>query len=121
MTIIDEQPQDARAKRKINPLFRLDGGPLPRGNPEAFPITLKNKKDQSNTWESRQQRSTPNASFACLFRWNYSNLDKIRCVAQRATKRGTLCHADKTAVFRPFCVARCGTFFPNDQFQTLPG
>jgi hypothetical protein len=65
MTVIAEPTQDTRAKRRIDPLFRLDGGPLPRGNPEAFPITLKNKKDQSNTWESRQQRSTPYASYAC--------------------------------------------------------
>jgi len=59
MTIIAQHIQDTRAKRRIGLLFRLDGGPLPHGNPEAFPITLKNKKDQSNTWESRQQRSTP--------------------------------------------------------------
>lgn len=59
MTIIVEQAQETRAKRRINPSFRPDGGPLPHGNPEAFPITMKNKKDQSNTWESRQQRSTP--------------------------------------------------------------
>ena len=78
MTIIAEQAQSTRPKGRINPSFRPDGGPLPHGKPEAFPIVLKNKKDQSNTWESRQQRSTPNASFACLFPWRYSHLADFR-------------------------------------------
>ncbi|MBJ6123261.1 hypothetical protein [Sphingomonas mollis] len=59
MTIIVEPDQDTRAKRRINPSFRTDGGPLPHGKPEALPINQKNQKDQSNTWESGQQRSTP--------------------------------------------------------------
>lgn len=50
MTIIAEQAQDTRPKGRINPSFRPDGGPLPRGNPKALPIDLKKKKDQSNTW-----------------------------------------------------------------------
>jgi len=57
MTIIAEQAQDTRAKRRINPSFRRDGGPLPHGKPKAFPIVLKKKKDQSNTWKSRQQEA----------------------------------------------------------------
>jgi hypothetical protein len=78
MTIIAEQAQDTRAKRRINPSFRPDDGPLPHGKPKAFPVDLKNQKGQRNTWESGQQRSTPNASFACLFRGFYNGLEDFR-------------------------------------------
>ncbi len=85
MTIIVEPAQETRAKRRFNPSFRPDGGPLPNGNPEALPIDLKKQKDQSNTWESRQQRSTPNASFACLFPCRISGLAVFNCAHRSAS------------------------------------
>ncbi len=55
MTIIIEPARDTRAEQRINPPVRLHGGPLPHGKPNAFPIDLKNQKDQGNTEQSRLQ------------------------------------------------------------------
>lgn len=99
MTIIVEQAQDARAKRRINPSFRPDGGPLPHGKPEALPIDLKNQKDQSNTWESGQQRSTPNASFACLFPGRIRGLAVFNCAHPSASLLQPVCTRFKNRSF----------------------
>ena len=119
MTIIDEQPQDARAKRRINPLFRPDGGPLPHGNPPAFPIVLKKQKDQSNTWESRQQRSTPLQAALAFFRvrtmpWQLFGVwDSVgQLVGQRPT-------ASQVPVICRFCVGQCPTLFPIHRRERL--
>lgn len=55
MTIIAELPQDTRAKRKVDPSFRLAGGPMPLGKPGPRPINPKVQEDQSNTEESGLQ------------------------------------------------------------------
>jgi hypothetical protein len=49
MTIIAEQAQELRAKRRIDPQFRLEGGSLPRRIPEILPIDTRGQEDQSNT------------------------------------------------------------------------
>ena len=68
MTIIVEQAQETRAKRRINPSFRPDGGPLPHGNPPAFPIVLKKQKDQSNTWNRDNKEAHRTQASLAFFR-----------------------------------------------------
>lgn len=68
MTIIVEQAQDTRASRRINPLFRPDGGPLPHGNPKALPIDLKEQKDQSNTWNRDNKEAHRTQASLAFFR-----------------------------------------------------
>jgi hypothetical protein len=55
MTIIIMQAQNTRAKRRIDPSFRLDGGPLPHGKPRDLHIDTKDRRDQSHTEESGLQ------------------------------------------------------------------
>lgn len=55
MTIIAEQALEPRAKRRINPQFRLEGGSLPRGIPEILPSITRGQEDQSNTGVSGLQ------------------------------------------------------------------
>ena len=55
MTIIAELPQGTRAKRKVDPLFRLAGGPMALGKPGPRPINLKVQEDQSTMEESGLQ------------------------------------------------------------------
>ena len=55
MTIIAEQAQEPRAKRRIDSHFRLEGGSPPRGIPEVLPIDTRDLEDQSNTGVSGLQ------------------------------------------------------------------
>lgn len=55
MTIIAEQAREPRAKRRIDPHFRLEGGSAPRGIPEVLPIDTRGQEDESNTGVSGLQ------------------------------------------------------------------
>jgi len=52
MIIIIMQAQNTRAMRRIDLSFRLDGGPLPHGNPGDLHIDTKDRADQSTRMES---------------------------------------------------------------------
>lgn len=55
MTIIEELPDDTRAKRRIDPRFRRNGGAFPGGKTEPLHIDTKDRGDQSSTEESGLQ------------------------------------------------------------------
>jgi len=48
MTIIEKLPDDIRAKRRIDPRFRQNGGALPHGSPGHLHIEPDARGDQSN-------------------------------------------------------------------------
>jgi len=55
MTFIAQQPDDTRAKRRFDLIFRQDGGPFPDGKPGPLHINTKDQGDSSNTEESGLQ------------------------------------------------------------------
>jgi hypothetical protein len=59
MTIIEEQPNETRAKRSFEPRFRQNGGAYSRGSPGHLHIEPDARRDQSNNDGSGLQWSTP--------------------------------------------------------------
>lgn len=53
--IIEERTRDTRAKRRVEPPFRRDGGTFSRGSPGHLHIEPDARGDQSNNDESGLQ------------------------------------------------------------------
>ena len=75
MTIIAEQAQDTRATSRIGPIFRLEDGAFPHGNPRDLPIETSEQEEQNDTGDRDNKEAHP-CKLRLLFPWKYNGLGR---------------------------------------------